>query len=163
MRDKFDGPVQHLREQLIGIRPGTLSIGFVETFRHAGESLRDIAVVAAVKDRIHVTPFDRSKVGGIVRALVAGKVGAYALNPTTVAVPIPPISGEQREQMARHIRKLGEEAKVALRNVRHAARQEIDERVEPGERPARRKAVERAAATAGKQVDDLIAAKIAGL
>jgi ribosome recycling factor len=37
-----------------------------------------------------------------------------------------PISGEQRGETARHVRKLGEDAKIAIRAIRHEARKQIE-------------------------------------
>ena len=48
------------------------------------------------------------------------------MNPTMVAVSVPPMSGEQREEIARHVKRLGEEAKVAIRSIRQQARKQIE-------------------------------------
>jgi hypothetical protein len=56
-----------------------------------------------------------------VKAATEARLNAYALNPRAVAVSVPPASGEQRAEMARHVTKLGEEAKVAVRTVRQDA------------------------------------------
>lgn len=118
----FNKPVEYLADQLAGIRPGNLSIGFVETFKFENEQLRNIAIVSQVKDRIHVIPHDKTKVAGITKTLMSGKLNAYALNPSTICITIPPISGEQIQEMAKHIKKLGEEAMVSVRNIRQNLR-----------------------------------------
>ena len=111
--------VRHLAEQLTSIRPGRLSVGFVETFRVAVHgylvAIGKMAAVSSQGDRLVITPFDPSNVPAIVKALCGSKLNAYALNPRTVAVSVPPISGEQRAEIARHVKRLGEEAKVAVR------------------------------------------------
>ena len=92
--------VRHLADQLAGIRPGPLSVGFVETFRVAvhGNSVAigRMAGVTGQGDRIVVTPFDPSHVPAVVKALASARLNAYALDPRTVAVGVPPVSGEQR-------------------------------------------------------------------
>src|SRR5262245_61049335 len=61
-KPRMQKTVRHLAEQLTGIRPGTLSIGFVETFRVAvgGNSVAvgKLAAVTGQGDRIVITPFD---------------------------------------------------------------------------------------------------------
>ena len=56
--------------------------------------------------RIVLMPFDPANVPAVVRALTEARLNAYALNPKAVAVSVPPVSGEQRAEMVRHIRKL---------------------------------------------------------
>ncbi len=92
--------VRYLAEQLAGIRSGTLSIGFVETFRvslHGNSvSIGRMASVTGQGDRIVITPFDQADVPAVVKALSDAKLNAYALNPRAVCVGVPPVSGEQR-------------------------------------------------------------------
>jgi ribosome recycling factor len=152
--------VRHLAGQLAGIRPGSVSVRFVETFRVAvGSGAVPIARMAAVAvqgDRIVVSPFDPSAVPAVVKALTASKLSAYALSPKAVAVSVPPVTGEQREEMIRHVRKLGEEAKVAVRSIRQDARKQIAARGRGSER-----AVQEATDAAIAEIDQLVKAKTA--
>src|SRR4051812_31232626 len=107
--------VRFLADQLAGIRLGAQSAGIVDSVRvvHAGRStpIRHLAKVLRQADRITITPFDRAAVPAIVKALVEAKWDAYAQSPTTICVGVPPVSGEQRIAFARHVKRLGEEAK----------------------------------------------------
>jgi ribosome recycling factor len=122
--------IEHLADQLRVIRTGTISAGLVHAVRVNCEG-NQIAVgrLGAIKsqgDRILIEPFDRGYVAGIVKALNAARLGAYALNPSTIAVSVPPISVEQRIETARQIKKLGEDAKIAVRSIRQQARKHIE-------------------------------------
>jgi ribosome recycling factor len=156
----MDKAVRHLAEQLAGIRPGTLSVGFVETFRASirgnAVALGRLASVTARGDRIVVTPFDPAHVPAVVKSLTDARLNAYALNPRTVAVGVPPASGEQRAEVARHVKKLGEEAKVAVRSVRQDARKQIAARGRGSER-----AVQEATDAAVAEIERLVTAKLA--
>jgi ribosome recycling factor len=161
-RGRMQKTVRHLAEQLAGIRPGTLSVGFVETFR---ASIRGNAVpvgrlasVVPQGDRIVVTPFDPADVPAVVKALADARLNAYALNPRTVAVGVPAASGEQRAEMARHVKTLGEEAKVAVRSARQDARKQIAARGRGSER-----AVQEATDGAVAEIERLVKAKLADL
>jgi ribosome recycling factor len=154
--------VGHLAEQLRGIRPEALSVGFLETFRVAVQgntlALQRLAVIAREGQQIVVTPFDPATVGAIVKALTDARLNAYALNPRAVAVSVPPMSGEQRTVMVRHVKKLGDEAKIAVRAVRQDARKQIAARGRGSQR-----AVQEATDAAVAEIERLIAAKHAEL
>lgn len=159
---RMNKSVRLLAEQLAGMRPGTLSPGFIETFRVTSQgramAIRQVATVAHRGDRITVSPFDRTIVPAIVKALVAAKLNAYALDPATVGVTIPPISGEQRSELARHVKKLGEDAKVAVRAIRQEARKQIEARGRGSQR-----AVQEATDTAIAEIDRLVKGKISDI
>ena len=158
-KPRMQKAVRHLADQLMSIRPGTLSVGFVETFRVAvhgnSATLGKLAGVTSRGDRIVVTPFDPANVPAIVKALTGAMMNAYALDPRTVAVGVPPVSGEQRAEIARHVKKLGEEAKIAVRAIRQDARKQIAARGRGSER-----AVQEATDAAVEEIEELVKAKI---
>ncbi|MFO0889920.1 MAG: ribosome-recycling factor [Isosphaeraceae bacterium] len=122
-------PVEHLAGQLKAIRSGTTSPASVMTIRvtwDAGSApIAKLARVAQQGDRVVITPFDRDLVPAIVRALNESKQSAYALDPTRIAVSVPPMSGEQRAAIMRQVSGLAEEARVAVRQVRQDIRKQL--------------------------------------
>jgi ribosome recycling factor len=152
--------VEHLTDQLRGIRVGTVSAGFLASIRvMAGGNTRPLERAAAIRpqgDRFLIVPFEPADVPGIVRSLVEARLNAYALDPRTVSVSVPPISGEQRQELARHVKRLGEEAKVAVRAVRQQARKAIDS---SGRGSLR--VVQEATDDAVAEIELLVAAKVA--
>jgi ribosome recycling factor len=151
--------VSHLADQLAGIRTGTISLGFIETVRadRHGNSvpIRRLGVIKQQGDRILITPFDKADVPAVVKALGESRLNAYALNPTTLSVSVPPISMEQRGEIARHVKKLGEEAKIAIRAIRQEARKQI----EVSGRGSQRR-VQEATDAAVAEIDRLVKGKI---
>jgi ribosome recycling factor len=129
-KPRMDKAVQHLADQLRGIRSGTISIGLIETVRvpvHGSlVPINRLGTARMQGDRIVIAPFDKANVPAMVKALNDSRLSAYALNPTTVSVSVPPMSGEQREEIARHVKKLGEEAKISIRAIRQQARKQIE-------------------------------------
>jgi ribosome recycling factor len=158
-KPRMQKAVRHLAEQLAGIRSGTLSVGFVETFRASlhGNSVAigRMGSVTSRGDRIVVTPFDPANVPAVVKALSESRLNAYALDPRTVCVSVPPVSGEQRADLAKHVKRLGEEAKVAVRAIRQDARKQIAARGRGSER-----AVQEATDAAVEEIEKLVKAKI---
>lgn len=129
-KPRMERTVEHLAGQLRAIRSGTISIGLIETVRVSVQGnlvpINRLGTARVQGDRILIAPFDRSNVPAMVKALTDARLGAYALNPTTVSVSVPPLSVEQRQEIARHVKKLGEETKVAIRGIRQQARKEIE-------------------------------------
>ncbi len=129
-RSRMQQAVRHLAEQLRGIRTGTVDRGVLQTIHvdWQGKSVpvNRLAVIKAQGDRFLLLPFDRLSVPAVVKALGESCFSAYALNPTTVSVSVPPVSVEQRNQIVRHVKALGEEAKIAVRRIRQEARKQIE-------------------------------------
>jgi ribosome recycling factor len=159
---RMDQMVRHFADQLRSIRTGTITIGLIETVRVECQGTRvAIKRLGAVKmqgDRILITLFDRANVPAMVKALNESRLSAYALNPTTVSVSVPPISVEQRQEIARYVKKLGEEAKVAIRSIRQQARKQI----ESSGRGSQRR-VQEATDAAIEEIERLVEAKVGEL
>jgi ribosome recycling factor len=131
-QSRMSRPVQHLGEQLRSIRSGTLTAGVITTMRVSVQgSMTPIGRLAKVDSqdgRIVITPFDRSLVATILNAMTESHQNAYALDPSRICVTIPTLSREQREQIGRHVRRLGEEAKVSIRSIRQEIRKQLASR-----------------------------------
>ena len=153
---------RHFAEQLHGIRTGTVDRGVIQTVRVDLQGnavpISRLGVIKMQGDRILVLPFDRATVPAIVKALSESRMSAYALNPTTVCVSVPPMSVEQRDDIVRHVKKLGEEAKVAVRGIR----QQVRKQIEASGRGSLR-AVQEATDTTIDEIEKLIKAKVAEL
>jgi ribosome recycling factor len=72
-----------------------------------------------------------------------------------VSLSIPPIGGEQRAEIARHVKKLGDDAKIAIRAIRHEAHKQI----EVSGRGLQRR-VQEATDTAVAEIDRLVKGKL---
>ncbi len=161
-KPKMQKVATHFAEQIRGIRSGTISVGLIQTIRVdcQGRSvpINRLGAVKSQGDRILITPFERANVPSIVRALTDSRLSAYAMNPTTVCVSIPTQSVEQREETSRHVKKLGEEAKIAIRTIRQQARKQIEASGRGSQR-----AVQEATDAAIEEVEQLVKAKVTEL
>lgn len=161
-RPRMQKAVRHLAEQLMGIRSSTISVGFVQSFRASIQknsvAIGRMASVTNRGDRIVIAPFDPAHVPAIVKALSDARMNAYALDPRTICLGIPPVSGEQRAELVKHVKKLGEEAKVAVRAIRQDARKEIAARGRGSER-----AVQEETDAAVEEIERLVKAKMTEL
>lgn len=77
---------------------------------------------------LSVTPFDKSMVGAIEKAIMSSDLG---LNPatagTTIRVPLPPLTEQRRQELAKVVHAEGEQAKIAIRNIRRDANHRLKE------------------------------------
>jgi ribosome recycling factor len=152
--------VRRLADQLAGIQTGSLSVKFLETFRAridgTSTPLIRMGTIAHRGSQFFIRPFSADNTAAIVRVLVEAKLNAYALDPKTVCVTSPPMSVEQREQVAAHVKKLGEEAKVAIRSIRQDVRKQIAAHGRGSER-----AVQEDTDEAIAEIENLVQAKVA--
>jgi ribosome recycling factor len=153
---------QHFAEQLRGIRTGTISVGLIQTIRvdcqGASMPINRLGAIKSQGDRILIIPFDRATVPRIVKALTDSRLGAYALDPTTVCVSIPPMSVQQRQETVRHVKKLGEDARIAIRAIRQQARKQIEASGRGSQR-----AVQEGTDAAIAEIEQLLKAKVSEL
>jgi ribosome recycling factor len=131
--------VEATRRELAGLRTGRAHPGLVEHIRveYYGTPvpLNQLATITAPEPRLLVIqPWDRSALRNIEKALMQSDLG---LNPTSdgnvLRVPIPPLTEERRQDLVRLARKLAEEGRVAIRNIRREARETIEELEDEGE------------------------------
>lgn len=126
--------VDYLKDELRGVRTGQASPGLVDHIRVEVVSygstmpLRELAAISCPDPvTIVVKPFDPGTIKDIEKGLQSSDLGITpASDGKVVRLPIPPLSGERRQQLASQVRKMGEEQKVAVRNVRRDANKKID-------------------------------------
>lgn len=129
----MDKAMEHLKHELRGIRTGRASTALVEYLKvdyyGSPTDLKNIAAITVPEpSQIHIKPFDASALGEIRKAIEQSSLG---LNPQSdgkaIRLNIPPLSGDRRKQLAAQVKKLGEDAKVAVRNVRRDANKHADQ------------------------------------
>jgi ribosome recycling factor len=82
--------------------------------------LNQVAQIHAPEPQlITVTPFDPTLLPSIEKAIRTGDLGLNPMNDgKVVRVPIPPMTEERRKEMAKHLHKILEEHRTAVRNIR---------------------------------------------
>lgn len=129
--DKMDKTVQFLHQELGGLRTGKANPALVDTitvdYYGTPTRLRDIANISTPEPRlIVINPFDPSSLGLIEKAIVAANIGITPMNDgRLIRVPIPELSEERRKDMVKMAGRLTEEQRVAIRNIRRDANEQI--------------------------------------
>ena len=123
--------IDSLKHDLTRLRTGRASTALVDNIKvsYYGTDvpLTQVASVSLADARtIIVTPWEKPMVAPIEKALMASDLG---ITPTTAGTVIrlnmPPLTEERRRELAKHVGHEGENAKIAIRNVRRDALQQI--------------------------------------
>lgn len=123
--------LEALKNELSKLRTGRAHTGLMEhiTVEYYGSPvpLSQVAQVAVEDARtLTVTPWDRTMVQAIEKAIMTSDLG---LNPATsgtvIRVPMPALTEQRRKEMIKVVHKEGEAAKVAVRNIRRDSNGEL--------------------------------------
>lgn len=133
-RETMQKCVAYLKEELRGVRTGRASPALVDHLKvdvpsYGGSmNLRDIATVSAPDPvTVLIKPFDAGTTKDIERAIQSSEIGITPVSDgKVIRLPIPPLSGERREQISQQIRKWGEAQKIAVRSVRRDSIKQVD-------------------------------------
>lgn len=130
--DKMRKAVSVLKEELSGIRTGRATPAILSriTVDYYGTEvpLNQLASFSVPEPRLLVIqPFDKGAIAAIGKALQSSDLG---LNPSNdgnvIRLNFPPLTEERRKELTKVVRERGEEAKVAVRNVRRHHKDELE-------------------------------------
>ena len=130
--DRMEKSVEALEHKLRTVRTGRASAALVDGIRvdyyGSPTPLRQIANIATPEAQlIVIRPFDPSSAKAIEKAILASEIGITPQNDGKfIRLNVPPLSEERRKRLAAQVRDIGEEAKVAVRNIRRDANKEMD-------------------------------------
>ena len=121
---KMERSLAALRKELSRIRTGRATLALLEgidvDYYGTTTPLNQMATLAAPESRLlTIQPWDKSQVGLIEKAIQRSDLGLTPMNDgKIIRLAIPPLTAERRKDLVKKVKKIGEEAKVALRNVR---------------------------------------------
>ncbi len=168
--DRMAKSVDALKVELGKIRTGRAHAGLLDHVRvdYYGTKtpLNQLANISTADARtLTVTPYDKSALSAIDKAIRESDLG---LNPAAAGqilrVPLPPLTEERRRELGKHVHKEGENAKIAVRNVRRDSNQHLKEQLKKkliGEDDDKRaeEAVQKITDRFIADIDKLVAAK----
>jgi ribosome recycling factor len=136
----IDKALEALRRDLAKVRTGRANLSLLDGLKvdyyGTPTPLNQVASMNVPDPRlITIKPWEKSMCGEIER--VIRQRSELGLNPVSdgelVRVPIPPLTQERRKELVKHIKKTGEEAKVAVRNARREANEMLKELASSGD------------------------------
>jgi len=131
--ERMEKAVGVFRDELRGLRTGRATPALVDSIRveyyGSPTPLKQLAQISTPDpQQILIRPFDQSVLKEIEKTIRASDLGMAPNNDgKMIRLIVPPMSGEQRQKMVSRIKKSGEEAKVAIRNIRRDANKQFDQ------------------------------------
>lgn len=126
-KDKMEKTISVLKEDLNTIRTGRANPKMLDKLQidyyGAMTPVKQIATIASPEPRsLTIQPFDKSAMSAIEKAIQVSDLG---LNPTNdgnlIRINIPALTEERRKELCKQAEKMGENAKIAIRNLRRDA------------------------------------------
>ena len=124
---RMNSAIDHVRHELSGVRTGRASVAILDGVHVEAYgsrlALNQVAGLSVPEPSLIVAqPFDPSQMGAIEKAIRASDLG---LNPANdgkvIRIPIPSLTEERRKELSRHVHKLSEDGRNAVRQVRRDA------------------------------------------
>lgn len=132
---KYEGrmksSIDHFSENLQNIRAGRANPKLIEkiTFSYYGVDtpINQAATINVPEARmLTITPWDKNNVKPIEKAILSSELGITPSNDgTMIRLPFPALTEERRKELVKEVSGQSEEAKIAIRNIRREAMDEI--------------------------------------
>jgi ribosome recycling factor len=133
IRRKMDKVLEVMARDLSRVRTGRASVALLEGIKvdcySTSMPIAQVASLAAPEPRLlTVQPWDPTVLGDIEKAILKSDLGLTPMNDgKIIRLPIPALTTERRKELVKIVKKMEEEAKVALRNVRREANDDLKE------------------------------------
>jgi len=131
VRARMEKAVEALEHDLVTIRTGRASPALVESIKvdhyNTATALKQLATISVPEARlIVIQPWDRSAIKAIEKAILQSDLGINPSNDgTVIRLAIPQLTEQRRQELAKQVKKRVEESKVAVRNIRRDAHEEM--------------------------------------
>jgi len=170
MNSHMEQTIEVLKSALAKVQTGRANPAMIEDvtidYYGAATPLKQMATIAAPDANLLVVqPYDKTQIAAVEKAILAADLG---LNPASdgnvVRIKVPKLSEERRAELTKIIKARGEEAKVALRNVRRDANDKFEKMKDNGDISEDdyhryRDKTDEAVRDYSKEIDDLISEK----
>jgi ribosome recycling factor len=124
LKTRMDKAVDDFRKALVGTRTGRASVHMLDSVLVEAYGsqmpLNQVATVHAPEPQlITVQPYDPSQLAAIEKAIRGGELGLNPMNDgKIIRVPVPALTEERRKEMVKHLHKVLEDHRTAVRNIR---------------------------------------------
>lgn len=168
--DKMKKALSVLKEELAGIRTGRATPALLSriTVDYYGSQvpLNQLASFSVPEPRmLLIQPFDKGAISSMEKALLASDIGITPSNDgNVIRLSFPPLTEERRKELIKVVHQRGEEARVAVRNVRRHSKDEVerlehDHAISEDDLKRAEKELQRLTDQYVSEVDDIVAHK----
>lgn len=130
-QDRMNKALETLQNEFRRLRTGRASVSLVDGIRveYYGTPtlLNQLATMTVPEPRsIMIQPWDTSIIGEIEKAILKSELGLTPMNDgKVIRINIPVLTAERRRELVKIVKKLAEESKVAVRNIRRDVNETI--------------------------------------
>ena len=131
-KEKMEGALANYNKRLKTVRAGRANPssldGVMVDYYGSLTPLKQLATISVPEaTQLLIKPFDRSCLSAIDKAIIAANLGYNPSNDgETIRIVIPALTEESRKELVKQVKAISEEAKVAVRNIRHDANETIE-------------------------------------
>lgn len=164
--------MKHLEHELGNLQLGRASSSLVENIDvfvptyGMKQKMKELAnIIAMDAQTIKIEPRDKGVVSAVEKSVYDAQLGLSPLNQGEhILIKVPPLTQERRQELTKIVSKMGEEAKIAVRNNRHEAMNLIkkffqDKNISETEKDAREKEAEKLVRETNDNIDNHIKRK----
>ncbi len=127
LNERMGKSIESLKREYSRLRTGRASISLLDGIRvsyyDTPTPLNQMASLAVPEPRlIVIQPWDKTAIGDIEKAILKSELGLTPMNDgKVIRIAIPPLTEERRKELVKVARKMAEDNKVAIRNIRRDA------------------------------------------
>ena len=170
LEERSKKTISVLKEDLNTVRAGRANPALLDkvSVQYYGSPtpLKNLSNISTPDTRtLLITPFDPKSIGEIEKAINIANIG---INPSNdgkcIRLVIPPVTEDRRKELTKTVKKMGEESKVAIRNLRrdandHLKKLEKNHEITEDESKKALDDVQKATDKVIKEIDEIVAAK----
>jgi ribosome recycling factor len=137
--DKMQKAVAHTRSEFAGVRTGRATPALFEKlvvdYYGSEVPMQQLAGFTVPEARqLLITPYDKGAMGAIEKTIQNSDLGLTPSNDgINIRISFPPLTQERRKELVKLVRHMSEEGKVSLRNLRRAARHDLEALTKDGD------------------------------
>ncbi len=170
LQGKIEKTTAKLKEELLTVRAGRANAAIVDkvmvTYYDVPTPLKQLANIAVTDPRtITITPFDSSIIKEVEHGINEANIGITPSNDgKAIRLTVPQVTEDRRKELTKTVKAYGEDAKVALRNLRRAAnddlkKQQKNNEITEDELKEGLDKIQKSIDKGVKAIDDVVAAK----
>lgn len=131
-REKMEKSIETFRNELINIRTGRANPNMLDkvmvNYYGSATPLNQTAGISVQEGRtLVIKPYDKSSLKDIEHGIYEADLGLTPQNDgQVIRISIPPLTEDRRKELVKQVGKLAEQAKVAIRNIRRNANDDVE-------------------------------------
>lgn len=166
-KEMMDKSIEAMKKEFGTLRSGKVSVSILDSIRidyyDTPTPINQVgSVIAQDANTIVITPWEKNLLKDIERAIQEANIGVNPNNDgETIKLFFPPMTSEQRKEIAKEAKNIGEKAKVAIRNLRKDANDKIkrlekDKAISEDKSKKGQDEIQKFTDNATKRIDDLV-------